>query len=402
LKYNFLKKQRLKKGKWHFLSDYSQMGNPKKELLIAYQDIWSRDNLEYKDETNFTEVFLTHIDQAVEKNDFDFLQNIFQIYISNIGKRRDGYSLANILQKIFETNSKERSWRKQAQFKETFKLNPDFWRTSFSEIMKHMLQRDCYLFFETTKKYFNDIQSELNLDKESDIKDKHYLQNYLKTFFQALCHVLKKDNSFWEIHNFPEEWMITSENLQNIENRIARQLYIFFFNWIQNFKQWNKEEITEENIKNVFSLLFPGIDSSFFPSLLLFITHYNENDPRSAQKIIELGQVFNIVSKIRSYSHPINLSQEESDKQRNDFYKVQKDEEKEESLRLTTIVLDYFKTPNQHLFHPNNFPAVLKNFKAVKAKDDCEKYYKKNMIEVLTNIEKRLREKGVIDSRKKD
>lgn len=296
---NFFKKLKLKR----ILTSGNKL---KKERMVrAWSSFWSEKSL--NNERDFTKVFIDHIDNVIEKEQYYLVPLLGQTYQENLDKR-DQFSIGyEILPKMLEWH--EKLWslgqrqlhresvkeRIQNSFSQehfpTFKkwinqfLNRSyskpghFWNWHyfqqhfFPAISKILLQggHEPYQLFAVFKKYIEDAEARLEKITDKDREQRWW--NYIISLFGSFCSVFfeaieraPNKNDIWH-HYFPREWMITAENSKK---RMPRVMLHEFLRWSQQ-RIFKKEGSVDHDVDltEVVNGIFPNVHHSLFPAFLM-------------------------------------------------------------------------------------------------------------------------------------
>ena len=241
------------------------------KIFRSWNSFWSEKS--EINERDFTNIFISHIDDSIKFGKFDLAVQLAQVYANNIEKR-DRFSIGyEILPKIFEWN--EIRWNKQQLWLKTYDIekriqdffsqkhfptfrawtlnfykrlnskNERFWNWHyfggefFQVVIKTLLKdgHGPYQLFSSFKKHIE--ESEKKLEKITDEKVKEKYWHYITGLFSSFCPTFfneidsaPSNYGIWE-HDFPAEWKIT---IANKDNRIARII-------LHEFLQWSRDRI---------------------------------------------------------------------------------------------------------------------------------------------------------------
>jgi hypothetical protein len=341
--------------------------NIEEKMIRAWKSFWSERSEFY--ESDFTEVFIQHIDDAIKFKKFNLAVALGETYISNIEKRNpfliDKYILPKILEwhEIFWNEGKslqrQDDTEKQIQknflskyflgfgdlmtklFKNSNSKEEDFGRWHFFGIkffkaIIETLLKDVngpYQLFISFKKHIE--ESERKLEKNTDEKEKERNLEYIKELFRSFCPTFFNEiNSaqsiyhIWE-HDFPSEWKIT---IANKDNRMAHIILYEFLKWSENriFK-----DNLDDNLTEVIKGIFPNVHSSLFTAFLML---YFSVDIKDA---IEKERNFYISGVSVTLSAFVEESEEEMDKRLAEMMKKREISQKEETIQ---IILKFFNS----------------------------------------------------------
>ena len=352
-------------------SKFFRFKNKEREgkLFRAWNSFWSEKS--EINETDFTNIFISHIDDAVNYGRFEFAMQLGQTYENNIEKR-DRFSIGyEILPKVFEWNeellNEQQHWLRSFDRQEriqnlisqkhfptfrTWMLNiyektnskrDRFWNWHyfggkiFQAIIKILLKdgQDPYQFFSSFKKHIE--ESEKKLDKIEDAKEKEKYLHYLTGLFASFCPTFfnEIDNEtsnygIWE-NNFPAEWKII---IANKDNRISRVILGEFLQWSRDrmFKKDSKDKF-DKGLTEVINGIFPNVHSSLFTAFLMLF-------PSSEIKYaLEKEPNFYIFSVSMLEIGPVEENEEDRNKRLAEMMKAKEISQKEETVQT---ILKFF------------------------------------------------------------
>ena len=359
----FLKKLGLSKFLW--------FKNKRKadKLFRAWNSFWSEKS--EINERDFTNIFIFHIDDAINYGKFELAVQLAQTYANNIEKR-DRFSIGyEILPKVFEWNetfwNEQQLWLKDYDtekriqcffsqkyfptfrdwalklYKKTNAKRERFWNWHyfggefFQAIIKVLLKdgHGPYQFFSSFKKHIE--ESEKKVDKIENEKEKEKYRLYVTGLFASFCPTFfnEIDNAssnygIWE-HDFPAEWKISTANK---DNRISRVVLHEFLQWSRDrmFKKDNKDNF-DKDLTEVINGIFPNVHSSLFTAFLML---FSSSEIKYA---LEKEPNFYILGVSVSWSGFVEESEEERDKRLAEMMKAKEISQKEETIQ---IILKYF------------------------------------------------------------
>lgn len=334
------------------------------KMVRAWNSFWSEKS-EFN-ERDFTNIFISHIDNAINHERFELAIQLSQTYITNIEKR-DRFSIGyDILPKIFEWNeffwNEQQLWLKgydtekkiqsffsQKHFptfrnwalklyKKTNSKRDRFWNWHyfggefFQAIIKTLLKdgHGPYQLFSSFKKHIE--ESEKKLSKSTDEKEKEKYWHYIAGLFDSFCPTFfneidsaPSNYSIWE-HDFPPEWKII---IANKDNRISRVILDEFLQWSRDriFKKENEENF-DKDLTEVINGIFPNVQSSLFTAfLMLFISS-------EVKYALKKEPNFYISGVSVSLSGSIEESEEDRDKRFAKMMKAKDISQKEETIQI--------------------------------------------------------------------
>jgi len=337
------------------------------KLFRAWNSFWSEKS--EINERDFTNIFISHIDDAVKHGELNLAIQLSQTYVNNIEKR-DRFSIGyEILPKIFEWNeilwNEQQLWLKgydtekriqnlisQKNFP-TFrnwilkfynKINSKrdrFWNWHyfggefFQAIIKALLKDGPYQLFLSFKKHIE--ESEKKLDEIKDEKEKEKYWQYITELFASFCLTffneiskVPSNYSIWK-HDFPEEWKI---KIANKDNRIPYVILHEFLGWSLHriFKKENKENF-DKGLTEVINGIFTDVHSSLFTAfLMLFFSS-------EIKYALEKEPNFYIFGVNVLWSGSVEESEEERDKRLTGIMRAKEISQKNETIQ---IILRYF------------------------------------------------------------
>jgi len=392
--------------------------NKAEKIFRAWNSFWSEKS--EINERDFTNVFISHIDDSINFGKFDLAVQLAQIYVNNIEKR-DRFSIGyEILPKVLDWN--EILWNKQQLWLKTYdtekriqnffsqkhfptfrdwtlkiykKLNSEserFWNWHyfggefFQAIIKTLLKdgHGPYQLFSLFKKHTG--ESEKKLEQITDEKEKEKYWNYINELFASFCPTFFNEiNSapsnygIWE-HDFPSEWKITIANKDNI---IARVILYEFLQWSRDriFKKESKENF-DKDLTEVINGIFPNLHSSLFTAfLMLFIAG-------EVKYALEKEPNFYILGGSVIWSSSIEESEKERDKRLSEMMKAKDASQKEETIQ---VILKFFHSWHALTIYKDNLSqkesVSWKSFTKKKKQSIVKKIRKDKLEKIRTEIE---------------
>lgn len=357
------------------------------KLLRAWNSFWS----EKSDisEREFTTIFISHIDDAINFRKFDLAIQLAQNYASNLEKRERFSVGYEILPKIFEWHenlwNQEELWLKdfdtEKRIQNTFshKYFPTFrawalklfkWKNSekdrfwnwhyfggdFFQVIVKVLLKDGhgpYQLFSAFKKHVDNCEQKLDKIEDEKIKERYW--NYIIGLFASFCpsffnEIDKAPSShgIWD-HDFPQEWKITSNNK---DNRISRVVLHEFLQWSRDrvFKNNDNEDI-DKDLTEVVNGIFPNVHSSLFTAFLMLFL--------SSEVRYAIEKKPNFYIRV-SRSGSIEETEEDRDKRLNEMMRAEEVSQKNETIQ---VILKFF-----------HFWQVLTIYKDNLSKDESENW----------------------------
>lgn len=338
------------------------------KMVRAWNSFWSEKS-EFN-ERDFTNIFISHIDNAIKHERFELAIQLSQTYINNIEKR-DRFSIGyDILPKIFEWNeffwNEQQLWLKgydtekkiqsfisQKHFptfrnwvlklyKKTNLKRERFWNWHyfggefFQAIIKTLLKdgHGPYQLFSSFKKYIDESLVKLDKITNTDIKENYdqYIVGLFVGFFQTFFNELNKIPSYYLIEkDFPTQWKVSSSNTKNgISHIILKE----FLQWAQNriIKTENTPGV-DESLKKAIKVIFPNVHPSLFKVFLMLFFLGEVKDA------LEKEPNFYIFGGIVSWSGSIEENEEDRDKRLVEMMKAKDSSQKEETVQ---VIIKFF------------------------------------------------------------
>ena len=351
------------------------------KIFRSWNSFWS-EKLDIN-ERDFTNIFISHIDDSIKFGKFDLAVQLAQIYTSNIEKR-DRFSTGyEILPKVFEWNeifwNEQQLWLKgydtekkiqsffsQKHFptfrnwalklyKKTNAKRDRFWNWHyfggefFQAIIKTLLKdgHGLYQLFSSFKKHIE--ESEKKLEKIIDEKEKEKYWHYITGLFSSFCptffnNIDSAPSNYWIWeHDFPPEWKIT---IANKDNRISRVILHEFLRWSEDriFKEENKKNFNK-NLTDVINVIFPNVHLSLFTAFLML---FSSSEIKYA---IEKEPNFYIRGVGIWWSGSVDESKKDRDKRLTEIMKAKDISQKEETIQ---IILKFFHFWQTLTFYKDN------------------------------------------------
>lgn len=403
------------------------------KMFRAWNSFWSEKS--EINEKDFTNIFISHIDDSIKFGKFDLAVQLSQTYINNIEKR-DCFSMGyDILPKVFEWNesfwNEQQLWQKAYDtekkiqslisqkyfptfrawalklYKKTNLKRDRFWNWHyfsgdfFQAIIKMLLKEghSPHQLFLSFKKHIE--ESEKKLEKITDGKENEGYWQYIIVLFSSFCPTLfnvidsaPSNYSIWE-HNFPAEWKITTANIDNL---IARVILREFLQWSQDriFKKENKEGF-DRDLTEVINGIFPTVHSSLFSAFLMLFTS------SEVKYALEKEPNFYILGVSVSWSGSVDESEEERDKRITETMKAKDISQKEETIN---IILKFFHFwPVLAIYKDNLSEDESKNWESYTEEQKkliVKKVRKSKLDKIKTEIESEIIQKDCEDSERKE
>ncbi|MBU0999513.1 hypothetical protein KKG24_04420 [Patescibacteria group bacterium] len=407
--------------------------NKAEKMVRAWNSFWSEKS-EFN-ERDFTNIFISHIDNAIKHERFELAIQLSQTYINNIEKR-DRFSIGyDILPKIFEWNeffwNEQQLWlkgydteKKKQRFisqkyfptfrnwalklyKKTNAKRERFWNWHyfggeyFQAIIKTLLKdgHGPYQLFSSFKKHIE--ESEKKLEKITDEKEKekywHYITglfpNFCPTFFNNIDSA-PSNYGIWE-HYFPPDWKIT---IANKDNRISRVILHEFLQWSRDriFKKENEENF-DKDLTKVINGIFPNVHSSLFTAfLMLFVLS-------EVKYALEKEPNFYILGVSVSWSSSIEESEEDRDKRLAEMMKAKDSSQKEETVQVILKFFHFWQTLT--IYKDNLSEDESKNWQSYteeQRKSIVKKVRKEKLEKIKVEIENEEIKKICVNSKRKE
>lgn len=342
------------------------------KMVRAWNSFWSEKS-EFN-ERDFTNIFISHINDALKYGKFELAIQLSQTYINNIDKR-DRFSVGcDILPKIFEWNevlwNEQQLWlkgydtEKRIQnffsqkhfptfrdwvlrlFKRLNSKREHFWNWHyfggefFQAIVKVLLKDEPYQLFSSFKKHIE--ESEKKLDKIKDEKEKEKYRHYIASLFASFCPTFFNEINnapsnymIWE-NDFPAEWKIA---ITNKDSRISRVVLYEFLQWSKDriFKEDDKDNF-DEDLTEVINGIFPNVHSSLFTAFLML---FSSSEIKYA---LEKEPNFYILGRSVSWSGSAEESEEDMDKRLAEMMKAKEISQKEETIQVILKFFHFWQT----------------------------------------------------------
>jgi len=354
---SFLKKMRFSKTLFKFRNEKKA-----EKMVSAWNSIWSEKSEFY--ERDFTEIFTTHIDDAIMHRKFELAMQLAKIYVDNIGKRLVIPLVSTkILPKVLvwseifwredqlwlkrhgkeKRNQTLKSWvlkilNKDNPKSELFWGWNDFAEEFFQVITKTLLnvRNGSYQLLSSFKNHIEEYTK--NLNKIGDTKNKEKCDEYIKsllavfcpTFFSEICEVPSSLNDVILNDYFPAEWKITDANKKNC---IPRVILHEFLKWskIRIFKEGNND--FDKGLSEVINGIFPRVHRLLFTSfLMLFFSS-------EVKYAIEKERYFYIPGSREPWDVPSDVSKEQRDIW---LAKMKRDEIESQRDETIKIIINFF------------------------------------------------------------
>ncbi len=318
------------------------------KMILAWNSFWSEKS-EF-DEIKFTEIFISHIDDAIKFEKYELVSQLAKIYVTNISKRDTSLLVGEILPKVLEWS--EKNWEKQNNLN-WYYFSGEF----FQEIIKISLKNriDSMYFFLVFKKYIE--KSEVKMNEIENKEEKEKYGRYITGLFESFCPIffseiksMPSNYNVWE-NSFPKEWKISIENK---EKRIPRVI-------LHEFLQWSQGRMLKKDYDEVLGVVvkgvFPNIHSSLFTAFLALLFFEEVGDVLDKEPNFYLTGT--IVSNIGFAGE---VEEVKSEGINNDTQK-QEISQKEETIQ---IILKYFSPwPATYSIHKNDLTVEeFRNFKS--------------------------------------
>ena len=308
------------------------------ELQEAYSSLWQRENIINLNEKIYTQIFISHIDEAITNKKFELAVVISQLYLKNIEKRNHFLLGSDILPKVLEWHSI--LWEEEQNYIHGRypEKKGDFWnwnyfgREFFQAITKILLKggHTPYQLFSVFKKYIDESMEKLNKIEDKKEKDKydHYITGLFASFCPTFFNEIGSAPSNYDIwgHYFPAEWKISTANTKNgIPGVILHE----FLQWSRDriFKKEDEENF-DKDLTEVINGIFPNVHSSLFTAfLMLFFS-------TEVKYAIEKEPNFYILGTSVSWTGSVEESKEDMDKRLAKMMNAKAESQKEETINI--------------------------------------------------------------------
>lgn len=403
------------------------------KIFRAWSSFWSEKS--EINERDFTNIFISHIDDSIKFGKFDLAVQLAQIYANNIEKR-DSFSIGyEILPKVFEWNeifwNEQQLWLKTYDtekriqnffsqkyfptfrdwalklYKKTNAKSDRFWNWHyfggefFQAIIKVLLKdgHGPYQLFSSFKKHIE--ESEKKTDKIEDEKEKEKFWHYVIGLFASFCQTFfnEIDNApsnygIWE-HDFPMEWKIA---IANKDNRISRVVLHEFLQWSRDriFKKDDKDNF-DKDLTEVINGIFPNVHSSLFTAFLMLFSS------SEIKYTLEKEPNFYILGVSISWSGSVEESKEARDKRLAEMMKAKEISQKEETIQIILKYFHFWRTLT--LYKDNiseNESKEWKKFTEAKRKLIVKRVRKEKLRKIKAEIESAEIKKICDDSERKE
>lgn len=327
-------------------------------------------------EKEFTELFIEHIDKAIENYDFELAINLWKTYEDNIDKRYY-VRIENLIRpKILERSEKSQtiyfSKTETNELKSQYQDSYYFQQIIFEKIIKKLLNENQeYILMEKFKEHINDLIPKIT-NKE---KLKRYTKKIFKDFFWCLFENIREKWSYPEI---PESRKINTKNLeQYTTSSWLLESYIEFF-YKETFK--NTEYSTKLN--SITTELFPNTDWELLGELL-FISKYKNN----VRYLLNNSPYFWWVWKIRDPHYSINATREEKIAEMETEMETEDREDKEETYNIYIKYIRFYY--NLNIKGYEQLKKYINNFKTT---EELAIYRKEKLLEIIDELIKHIKE----------
>ncbi len=275
------------------------------KMKRAWKSFWSENS--DANERKFTEIFTSHIDDAIKFEKFELAIQLSKTYVDNIEKR-DVFSTGDhVLPKVFEWNEifwnchqsrlktsqlekriqnlfSERffpTFRKMALsiFKKNNSKTDYFWnwhyfRTGFFQAVIKSLLKDVhapYQLFTYFEQHIKECEKKLkNIENENERKKySQYIKGINSSFYPTFFNEIDKAPSNYDIweHYFPKDWKISTANIDNWNSKFILDEFV---KWSRKriFKKDNDAQF-DNDLSAVINGIFPNVHSSLFKAFLM-------------------------------------------------------------------------------------------------------------------------------------
>jgi hypothetical protein len=345
-------------------------------MLDSWRALWLGNDIK-NNERDFTNIFVSHIADAVKFRKLDLAVQLAQIYVNNIEKR-DRFSIGfEILPKVFKWNealwNEQQLWLKSSDtekriqdffpskyfpkffrdgafnlYKKFYSKEEHFWNWDyfgddfFQMIIKTLLKdtHGAYQLFASLKTHIDESEKKLDAIKDGEGKENYwrYIAGLLHSFCPTFFDEINKAPSNYDIwrHNFPQEWRIT---ITNKDSRIARVVLQEFLQWAEGhiFKKGDGNNI-DKDLTEVINGLFPNVHSSLFTAFLML---FSSGEVKYA---LEKEPNFYISGVSISWSGSVEESEEEQDRRIAEMMKVKETSQKEETIQIILKFFHFWET----------------------------------------------------------
>ena len=315
---SFLEKLRFSKT-----SESKNKENSEK-MVDAWGALWSEKS-RYKEDV-FTEIFISHIDDAIKHGQLNLVDDLSQTYMDNIGKRSHHLICWEILPKVLEWGEKL----------ETERSNYDV-RNFFEEVIQVLLKNsnDPHSFFRIFKQYVGKSLKKVNemQDEEEQNRAWEYIHDLFRVFCPKFFNVAgdEPNGQVWA-NSLPKEWRTS---MANKGNPIASVIFEEFIVWAQNrIYKYNPADNDDLGLSRIVRSIFPDVHHQLFREfLMLYFSLEIEHALKRRPNYRVLSSVF-----LRSRYDP-NATEEDLDKA---FSQEKEQQVKAQKIETVQIILRIF------------------------------------------------------------
>ncbi len=390
----------------------------------SWKSLWAEKSKDYSihSEKEFTKLFIRHIDNLIDHEQWNEIISLIDAYIKNLDKRSIFSVKYDIFPKLFEWDRNFLILQKKLQKKNNIKerieksISKKYFPTLkkytlrilekfviksnsfysgkyfrfklFPELVKFLLYNQflSHQLFEGFKNFIDKIEEKLEKCKNKIKKNK--LKKDMESWFSNFCPVLfeniyKSPNkeTIWSL-NFPKEWKIT---LENSNAKVPRIILKCFLKWTQNRNIFKTEYLkdNDEALNEVIKGIFPNYHTETFLSFLMLLFSYEIKD--AIQKIPR----FSIIKV-----DLVSSSGEKSWEEISHLIELKAEEKKRETVDL---IFTYFKNFRPFRVYKSDLTEEqLKNW-GEHSENQKNKILNKQRKTKLENILNELNSKDIID-----
>ncbi len=264
------------------------------KLFDSWQAIWGREKLKYKDEEEYTGLFIAGINNALKYEYFELSIRLLKNYLKDIEKRNEILITNNIFPNLLQWG--EKGWNNRNKKDRELNFPPysidSYYNDFFVKIVTYILKSNHRIMLFKDFGEFVDKMTK-KMEKEQEYQKTHHglyktiIHNFCFAFFDLVSRS-RGDSYGWELWegDYPKTWTINYCRLQNNDIFII-QILNNYFDWIR--ENLNKNAISGINnqINELSVNLFPTASPSTFGCFLNFVFNYNDRDIESLEKLLE-------------------------------------------------------------------------------------------------------------------
>ena len=332
------------------------------KMIKAWKSFWSQDFRHYGSEGKFTDVFIIHIDRAIEIGDFNFAIQLADSYYGKRTYLRDNFRLRDntclnekILPKIFE-------WIKLLSNKDSDDLveNPLYFQGMFVSVAETLFRsvvfsHDVFDYFEQHIKNKEETMEKIKDPSQRDDCEQ-YIRKFISNFLSMIFVNLEKDD--FNLPLFPDKWTISSENS---ESRVVRLILHEFISLVRKDFVFSIQSLKNSSFTSLLNYLFPYVRGKHFSS---FLSMFFARDIKTA---IQEGEAFNMIpSMYTEESMYFEEDQDELGEEEIDQFILGQNRE------AIDVIYDYFSPYWIYLQQPSKLHNLLNELESSEIKEFCQ------------------------------